>query len=733
MEMPNANESAHVERQQGGRITRRELWEMVQREDSDIVLLQEVTGIPGWLRNRYQCHLMSPRYFGGHNAPFSSAVLAKGAIDATPYLESELEWVNKIYAERYGWIVGCEITLGSGKRFRGVTVHSPAFPIPRDQWADVDVSDIKLTNNPDLWFTEILWVLLRAASISDDTNWIVGGDFNSSVKFDEPKDRGNREIIGRLNALGLTDCLSHFRDGAMPTFQDWRKTVEHQLDYCYVNAPMLERLTQARVPSHENVFGRKPRLSDHLPILCEFDAGHGEIKHERLGTGGRGVSFTGAAGAEVNFFDEVTPRLEEARKVDRLGTRFNVLKYLCTGEQGLSRMIADLLDPAAEHGQDITFLRAMLDTLPKTRGQFQALRSTVANPITVQTERATTKGGRIDITVDIPIGDKSFCLAFENKPYAPDLVGQVRAYLEYLGEQYEQRFLLVYLPPDNRHPDETSLPQADLECWHQHFAVMPYAGKDSLAEWFETCCERCAARRVRTFLHDAATFCRRKFGGETMPDRVTRTVQEYLSDHPAHLRTALAVHDAWRHVRAEVCERFLHHLRDVIDERLHAEMADLVAPDLRVRCRYGGDKRYSNDLWITYDSWALWDGKGHDVRTFVRLCSEKPGPNGWIWGISNPKPPGEMNDMEQERRGLLERALDRRGLKLERRPGIWWPQYETLPRYADWNSLVPDLYEESEAGGGPITTYIADGLLNIARLAIPAIDDIENTTHIRGD
>ena len=41
--------------------SQRELWKIVQREDADIVLLQEATGIPGWIRNRYQCHLISPR------------------------------------------------------------------------------------------------------------------------------------------------------------------------------------------------------------------------------------------------------------------------------------------------------------------------------------------------------------------------------------------------------------------------------------------------------------------------------------------------------------------------------------------------------------------------------------------------------------------------------------------------------------------------------------------------
>lgn len=199
----------------------------------------------------------------GRNAPFSSTVLSKVAIEATPYLVSGLKWVDDIYREGYGWIIGCESTLESGERFRIVAVHSPAFPVQRDHWAGKDVASIKLTNNPDLWFTDILYALLRTAGVGGDANWIVGGDLNTSVLFDEPKDRGNRETLRRLNSLGLTDCLSHFHCGAVPTFQHSSKTVEHQLDYCFVNPSMLERLTQARVPSREMVFHLKPRLSDH--------------------------------------------------------------------------------------------------------------------------------------------------------------------------------------------------------------------------------------------------------------------------------------------------------------------------------------------------------------------------------------------------------------------------------------------------------------------------------------
>ncbi|MDE2664412.1 MAG: endonuclease/exonuclease/phosphatase family protein [Gemmatimonadota bacterium] len=242
------------------------LWKTVTRVDADIVLLQEVTGIPRHIRRRYQCQLTPPRYFRGHNAPFSTAVLSKGPIDATLDLKSAVTWVDKIHTERYGWIVGCKTTLDSGERFHVVAVHSPSFPIPPRQWADVDVSGIKLSTNPRLWFTEILWALLRTAGISDDTNWIVGGDFNRSVLH-----KGGQEVIDRLKTLGLTDCLSHHHGGPVPTYQPTRKVVRHQLDYCYVNTPLLERLTEARVPSHEEVFDPKPRLSDHLPIICTFD------------------------------------------------------------------------------------------------------------------------------------------------------------------------------------------------------------------------------------------------------------------------------------------------------------------------------------------------------------------------------------------------------------------------------------------------------------------------------
>ena len=249
------------------------VWKRLEQEHADIVLLQEVTQIPEAICRLYggNVHSIQPRFFDGRNARFQTAVLTKWAMNRKPYLVSELEWVNEIHEQRYGWLLACEVVDDTGVRFRVVSAHAPAFHVPWQYLQGVSVEAIRLKNNPKLWFTEILWSLLKNADISDDTNWIVGGDFNSSVKFDEPNDRGNREIVARMKALGLTDCLSPGALNPVPTFQDTSKALAHQLDYVYVNAPLLKRLKRApRVPDPREIFGQKPRLSDHLPIVCEF-------------------------------------------------------------------------------------------------------------------------------------------------------------------------------------------------------------------------------------------------------------------------------------------------------------------------------------------------------------------------------------------------------------------------------------------------------------------------------
>ena len=309
---------------------------------------------------------------------------------------------------------------------------------------------------------------------------------------------------------------------------------------------------------------RQARREDRVRLLDEVE----EIRRRRQ----RGC---------VRLLRELTPNLHAARTVEReldrhLARRFNVFRYLRGDELGLSRVIADLLDPAAEHGQGTTFLEAMLELLGVAseasdsgrsgravsggrtvaatwKGLADRLRSAAIDKIRVVPERVIPGNRRIDVTVDIPTDDGPFCLAFENKPYADDQPGQCRDYLKFLDRAYRGRFLLVYLPPRYRMPDECSLPPECRERYRSHFRVLPYVADDmplvdndhpdgdgatigqtdsveddalagddatdhnskavqgdaavgdgtSLADWFGTCCKLSDAERLRWFLREA--------------------------------------------------------------------------------------------------------------------------------------------------------------------------------------------------------------------------------------
>ena len=492
----------------------------------------------------------------------------------------------------------------------------------------------------------------------------------------------------------------------------------------------------------------------------------------------------------VRLLQELAPHLRAARTIEReldrqLARRFKVFRYLRDDELGLSRIIADLLDPAAEHGQGTNFLEAMLKLLPEVpdparsqrkaaggrnkagewQKRFDRLGSTAAAKIRVMRERKITEGRSIDITVDIPTEDGPFCLAFENKPYADDQPGQCRAYLKFLNETYGGRFLLVYLPPRYRMPDESSLSENDRERWKNHFFVLPYchddalqeaddppggggeaqaqgdagedgvttveadasaAGGPSLADWFGRCHARCDAERLRWFLREGQLYCRQQFGGWTMTDTEATHIREYLEENPKHLPAAFAVARAWPVLKHDVGLRFLEHLRDRIEEAVRNEF-DEIADDLVIGCHYGEDKSYASYLRVYRKGWVwhkdvLEDPKS-DGRTTVMLECGSRGPTNWLWGVRSPKQKDDMTETEKKRREEVEGALEGHGLSLSKSSG-WWPQLAE-PRYQDWTTIVPELFQELAEGGGDISDYYVNGLLDIARKAIPAIDEVE--------
>jgi len=455
----------------------------------------------------------------------------------------------------------------------------------------------------------------------------------------------------------------------------------------------------------------------------------------------------------LHFFAQLSPRLETARALEReldrhLARRFNVFDYLSTDEVALSRIIADLLDPKAGHGQGARFLQTLLDEL-KEIGDRPDPDAGFVKGIHVVTERVIADGRRLDVSVEIPGTDGPYCLAIENKPYADDQRNQVRDYLCFLQRTYRDRFLLIYLSPTGQGPSSWSLPRRELRKWTGRLAVMGYwsgpeqhAARDryddyrvglSLAAWFSACRRRCEPDRLRWFLSEAEVFCKHRFGGHSMAtDSETRTIKEYLFANPAHLETAQSVSDAWLKVKEVLGRGFLEHLRAALASRVREKWPDF-ASDLRVECRYGGEKQGSNILWVHRASWKPWQGH-HQKRRPREGCTAivlksgwTAGPNKWHWGVRHPLDKSDMTDADLERRQRIEEGLRNRFDGVIQSDG-WWPYW----RYVDdemgsWNALLPALYREWKGGGGEVTDFYVKGMTDIATKAIPIIDEADGT------
>ena len=440
----------------------------------------------------------------------------------------------------------------------------------------------------------------------------------------------------------------------------------------------------------------------------------------------------------IGFFNQLEPRLTAARELDRelnhhLAHRFNVFRYLRDDELGLSRIIADLLDPKEAHGQGSKFLRLLMGMLE--------LESPAAdvNEAKVFVERSIEGNRRIDIYVEISSGDKSYGLAIENKPFDKDRKQQVKDYLEHLEGRFDQ-FHLIYLSPTGESPEEISLPKSEYKNWQDRFLLMPYhhrrASSDdadgegsgdalegyrapySLTEWLAACRTQCEAQRLRWFLGDAESYCRRTFGDADMAsDLETKTVVELLESEPNHLETARVVYESWPKVRDRICKRFLVRLCDCVRSRLEETLGDS-AQDIRLEARYDGThKNAVNKLRIYCSSWPVHQGDDSAAlgRTEISLRLF-PGSSHRAWyGVWSPP----NSDLEGKLKAKFPDSED---------PDDGYPIWLWVETdMSDWYKFVSKLHKETKDGSGEITNYYVETLVEFAKKAIPIISNVEGS------
>jgi exodeoxyribonuclease-3 len=249
----------------------RENWEYLFGLRPDIVFLQEVTSLPHMANNEYRWLSKVARRQDGGNQTFQTAILARiSTIEEVP-LRSSVPWVQKEIEYFSGNILSTRLIFTNRSSICAISVHSPAWPLDRKKWVDADETGVKLTQNKDVWVTDLLWAALRETLPSRKEAYIVAGDFNCSETFDAWKGgpRGNKEYLDRMTSIGLTEALRYKRGGLTPTYLNKDgKTTAHQIDHLFVSEELKPLLLECNVGDSNTVFPRK--LSDHLPIIADF-------------------------------------------------------------------------------------------------------------------------------------------------------------------------------------------------------------------------------------------------------------------------------------------------------------------------------------------------------------------------------------------------------------------------------------------------------------------------------
>ncbi len=436
------------------------------------------------------------------------------------------------------------------------------------------------------------------------------------------------------------------------------------------------------------------------------------------------------------FFTALGARMEGARAADReldrlLARRFNALDYLRKDELGLSRIIADLLDPDGSHGQGVCFLKRFRSLVGPNRWPADgAVRCEDFN-IKVVRERKTHGGGFLDISVELGLpGRGSACVVFENKPFAPDGENQIADYLKFLRCDYGTRFLLIYLSGHGGMPSEFALPKGFCT---DGLAIMPFcpretAGDDegnlalslsfSLSDWLRECRQICEAERLRWFLREFETFCHNTFGGIMTTTSERKEVREFILDSDDNVLAALAVVEAWPETMDDVVKKFLEVLRIRIDQDLSS------IEDLQTGSAFGGKGGPKNGVWAFRRAWS----RAGNALPLVSLSHEGYA-NQWFIGVGLDIGTGDVNAVGSLRECLRERLGNCAELRGTTKSQTWaWYRY--LEEHGDWRRMLACLHRESKEPGGWVN-YFSRQFVDVAKLTIPIIDEVMKNPECR--
>ena len=214
----------------------------------------------------------------------------------------------------------------------------------------------------------------------------------------------------------------------------------------------------------------------------------------------------------INEVSQKVKALETAQALysRQLAPKFNTFDFINTDELGLSRILADLLNPKGSHSQQEDFLKLFVEhCLPTiySKPNWQPFIEHLDKTKVKLEEQALASGTqrRMDIYLRYQVGDDSYGICIENKPYAADQHNQLIDYYKELKERGHTNRYIVYLNEYNNTPSEYSVDTKTLDSWRKENQYSHLRFSD-LVGWLKACQIECQNHSVSEFIAQLIKF-----------------------------------------------------------------------------------------------------------------------------------------------------------------------------------------------------------------------------------
>lgn len=274
----------------------------------------------------------------------------------------------------------------------------------------------------------------------------------------------------------------------------------------------------------------------------------------------------------INEVSQKVQALETAQALysRQLSPDFNTFDYINTDELGLSRILAALLDPKGSHAQQETFLRLFIEhCLPDMykAPEWQVFLDSI-DKTKVFVEQVTSRNNslrRMDIYLQCQVGDNSYGVCIENKPYAADQFEQLKDYAEELEKRHSKAWHLVYLNESVNGPSEYSIKADDLKALtdKKRFTHLRFS---ELLGWLKACQVECQNHSVCEFLAQLIKFIQKQFMGiEDMNE--SKSILEVMSFSEESVASSIKIALGTHEMKKQLVEKLQRDLITIIEEK----------------------------------------------------------------------------------------------------------------------------------------------------------------------